>query len=403
MSTGKGKLLKPSEVAERLGVDSGTVSRYIREKRLPAIYTVGGHHRVYEVDVDAFLARAERPRDTGAIIIAVINQKGGVGKTTATANLGVLIHDIGLRVLLVDLDPQGSLTWSMGYQPDAVHHTIFDAIKGEPEIPMANLILTAEAGPDLAPNNIMATQADRVLFGKVTWGTRLAHLLGEVRKSYDYILLDCAPNLNSLTVNALHAADYVVVPTHLEMLSVNGLRELLQRIEEARREANARLRVAGVVAMMVQHANSNREVEQILHDGLAEWGIPVFHTVIKRSTQYGNIANRQGVMAAMNPRGEHTQAYRHLLAELLQVVGGPGVERVHMLEDVSAATGARGTDKGAGRSRTAGTALDATFAGPAGPADPSSLAGLADPADPSGEVGTGVPIGTSTRPLGGTR
>ncbi|MDQ6694638.1 MAG: AAA family ATPase [Chloroflexota bacterium] len=389
MNTGKGKLLKPSEVAERLGVDSGTVSRYIREKRLPAIYTAGGHHRVYEVDVDAFLARAERPRDVGAIIIAVINQKGGVGKTTATANLGVLIHEIGLRALVVDLDPQGSPTWSMGYQPDAVRHTIFDAIKGEPDIPMTDLILTTEAGPDLAPNNIMATQADRVLFGKVTWGTRLAHLLDEVRKSYDYILLDCAPNLNSLTVNALHAADYVVVPTHLEMLSVNGLRELLQRIEEARREANARLRVAGVVAMMVQHANSNREVEHILHDGLAEWGIPVFHTVIKRSTQYGSIANRQGVMAAMNPRGEHTQAYRHLLAELLQMVGGPGVERISMLENVSittaTATSTKGNDKDTVQSSAGGTVSDA------------------DPTGTTGKVSATVATSVSARSLGGTR
>jgi chromosome partitioning protein len=351
VNTGKGKLLKPSEVAERLGVDSGTVGRYIRDKRLPAIYTAGGHHRVYEVDVEAFLARVERPRDAGAIIVAMINQKGGVGKTTATANLGVLIHETGLRVLVVDLDPQGSLTWSMGYQPDSVRHTIFDAIKGEPEIPLSDVILSTETGPDLAPNNILATQADRALFGKVTWGTRLAHLLSEVRRSYDYILLDCAPNLNSLTVNALHAADYVVIPTHLEMLSVNGLRELLQRIEEARREANARLRVAGVVTMMVQHANSNREVEQILHDGLAEWGIRVFNTVIKRSTQYGSVANRQGVMVAMNPRSEHTQAYRHLLAELFQMVGGPGVDRISVLESAGATKSGR---NGAGSGSTPG-------------------------------------------------
>jgi chromosome partitioning protein len=338
VTTGRGKLLKPSEVAERLGVDTGTVSRYIRDKKLRAIYTAGGHHRVYEVDLEAFLARVERPRESGAIIVALINQKGGVGKTTATANLGVLMHEIGLRVLVVDLDPQGSLTWSMGYQPDSVRPTIYDAIKGEPDIPMPSVILSTETGPDLAPNNILATQADRALFGRVTWGTRLANLLREVRRSYDYILLDCAPNLNSLTVNALHAADYVVIPTHLEMLSVNGLRELLQRIEEARKEANGRLRVAGVVAMMVQHANSNREVEQVLHDGLAEWGIRVFSTVIKRSTQYGNVANRQGVMVSMNPRGEHTQAYRHLLAELLQMIGGPGMERVGMLENVGAAS-----------------------------------------------------------------
>jgi chromosome partitioning protein len=342
----RGKLLKPAEVADRLGVDSGTVGRYIREKRLPAIYTAGGHHRVYEADVEEFLARAERARDPGAIIIALINQKGGVGKTTATANLGVLLHEMGLRVLLVDLDPQGSLTWSMGYQPDGVRHTIFNAIKGEPEILMGEVILHTTAGPDLAPNNILATQADRALFGKVTWGTRLSHLLSEVRDAYDYILLDCAPNLNSLTVNALHAADYALIPTQLEMLSVNGLRELLQRIEEARKEANARLRVAGVIAMMVQHVNSNREVEQVLHEGLSEWGIRVFGTAIKRSTQYGSVANRQGVMAIMNPRGEHTQAYRQLLGELLRVVGGPAMDRITRLES--------GIDSTASTAKTAG-------------------------------------------------
>lgn len=331
----RGKLLKPSEVADKLGVDSGTVGRYIREKRLPAIYTAGGHHRVYEVDVEEFLTKAERSRTSGAITIALINQKGGVGKTTAVANLAVLMHELGLRVLAVDLDPQGSLTWSMGYQPDSVPRTVYDTIKGEPDVLMSDVILPTEVGPDLAPNNILATQADRALFGKVTWGTRLAQLLREVKDKYDYILLDCAPNLNSLTVNALHAADYAVVPTQLEMLSVNGLRELLQRIEEAHKEANARLRVAGVVAMMVQHANSNREVEQILHEGLAEWGVRVFQTAIKRSTQYGSVANRQGVMSAMNPRSEHTQAYRMLLAELFRVVGGPGVESLPALESNS--------------------------------------------------------------------
>src|SRR5438067_12648166 len=111
----------------------------------------------------------------------------------------------------------------LGYQADSVRPTTLDAIKGEPDGPMADLILSTEAGPDLAPNNILATQADRALFGKVTWGTRLAQLLREVRSNYDYILLDCAPNLNSLTVNALHAADYAVIPTQLEMLSDNGL------------------------------------------------------------------------------------------------------------------------------------------------------------------------------------
>src|SRR6476620_5638363 len=128
MSNG-GKLLKTSEVAERLGVDTGSVARYIREGLLPAISTAGGHHRIYEADVQAFLqGRVRTNREgNGAIIIALVNQKGGVGKTTATLNLGVLWWQLGMRVLLVDLDAQGHLTWSMGHNPERLEQTLYTA------------------------------------------------------------------------------------------------------------------------------------------------------------------------------------------------------------------------------------------------------------------------------------
>src|SRR6476661_6165547 len=126
-----GKLLKTAEVASRLGVDTGTVARYIREGLLPATATAGGHYRVSEADLEGFIASATRTKEDGAIIIALANQKGGVGKTTATANLGVLLWQMGLRVLLVDLDPQGHLTWSLGHNPDTLPYTIYDAMSGE--------------------------------------------------------------------------------------------------------------------------------------------------------------------------------------------------------------------------------------------------------------------------------
>src|SRR5438876_3986817 len=120
------RLLKTSEVADRLGVDIATVGRYIREGILPATSTAGGHHRVYEADLQAFMAGGARTKDDGAIVVALANQKGGVGKTTAAANLGVLLWQMGLRVLLVDLDPQGHLTRSLGHEPDASPMTIYD-------------------------------------------------------------------------------------------------------------------------------------------------------------------------------------------------------------------------------------------------------------------------------------
>jgi chromosome partitioning protein len=329
-----GRLLKTSEVAQRLGVDTATVGRYIREGILPATATVGGHHRIYEADLYAFMANGGRTKDDGAIVIALANQKGGVGKTTATANLGVLLYQMGLRVLLVDLDPQGHLTWSLGHNPDTLPVTIYDAMSGERDFDVARVILKTSAGPDLAPNNIAASNADRELSNKPTWGTRLAGVLRQVRHHYDYILLDAGPSLNSLTVNALYAADFVLIPTQLEMMSVKGLQLLVERIDEARAEANPRLQIAGAVAMMVQQANASRAMDSALRQALGQRGIRAFGTVIKRSVQFSEAANQRAVMVSLNPRSDHTASYRRLLVELLKVVGGPGVDRIEVLEQI---------------------------------------------------------------------
>jgi chromosome partitioning protein len=326
------RLLKTAEVAQRLGVDAGTVARYIREGILPATSTAGGHHRVYEADLEAFLLRAERTNDAAAVVIALVNQKGGVGKTTATANLGVVAHQIGLRVLLVDLDPQGHLTWSMRHNPDDLQHTIYEVILGDHKTSTREAILKTAFGPDLAPNNILASNADRELSSKHTWGTRLGRALDEVRANYDYILLDCGPTLNSLTINAMHAADYILIPTPLEMMSVNGLRQLLERIDEVRDESNPHLQIAGAVAMMVQQINANRAMDQALRDACGKRGIRAFNTAIKRAAQFSTASNQREVVAALDPRSPHTQAYRELLAELLTVVGGTGSDRISTLQ-----------------------------------------------------------------------
>lgn len=328
-----GRLLKTAEAAARLGVDTGTVTRYIREGMLPAAPTVGGHYRITEADLDAFIASSTRRSDEGAIIVAFANQKGGVGKTTSVANVGVLLWQIGMRVLLVDLDPQGHLTFSFGYDPEELQHTIYTAMAGERDYNFERVILKTAFGPDLAPNNIVASSADRELSSKPTWGTLLRRVLGRVRQQYDYILLDTGPSLSNLTVNAFYAADYVVIPTQLEMLSVKGLQLLLERVDEARAEANPRLQIAGVAAMMVQQANAARTMSEALRAALGSRGVRAFSTPIKRSVQFADAANTRTIMAAVNPRSEHTAAYKRLLAEILKVVGGPGAERVSMLED----------------------------------------------------------------------
>jgi chromosome partitioning protein len=326
----RGKLLRTSEIAEMLGVHTGTVAQYIREGTLPAIATTGGHYRVYEADVEAFLAGSALDRDRGAIIIALVNQKGGVGKTTAVANLAVLLSQMGLRVLVVDLDPQGHLTWSLGHNPDSLERTVYDAMVGEHTVD--EVLLKTAFGPDLVPNNIVSSEAEDYLRGKPNWGSRLANALRDVRARYDYILLDPGPNLSSLTINALYAADYLVIPTELEMLSLKGLQLLLKRVDETRKDFNPRLQVAGAVAMMVQpNTNVSRAMDQTLRQALSKRNIRAFATPIKRSTKYGEASMLRQVMATLYPRSEHARAYRALLAELLKVVGGPGQERIAML------------------------------------------------------------------------
>lgn len=326
----RGKLLRTSEVAERLGIHTGTVSQYIRDGSLPAISTSGGHYRIYESDVEAFLAGSTLDKEHGATVIALVNQKGGVGKTTASANLAVLLSQMGLRVLAVDLDPQGHLTWTLGHNPDALGFTVYDAMVGEREI--EEVVLKTAFGPDLAPNNIVSSEAEDYLRGKPNWGSRLANAMRPIRGRYDYIILDPGPNLSSLTINALYAADYLLIPTELEMLSLKGLQLLLKRVDETRKDFNPRLQVAGAVAMMVQpNTNVSRLMESALRQALQKRNIRAFSTSIKRSTKYGEASMLRQVMVTLHPRSEHARAYKGLLAELLKVVGGPGLERVSML------------------------------------------------------------------------
>lgn len=330
----RGKLLRTSEVAERLGVHTGTVAQYVRDGTLPAIATTGGHYRVYEADVEAFLQGSTYDPAHGAIVVSLVNQKGGVGKTTATANLAALLSQMGMRVLAVDLDPQGHLTWTFGHNPEALVRTVYDAMIGDCDL--GEVIVKTRFGPDLAPNNIISSEAEDYLRGRPNWGSRLANALKKVRSSYDYIFLDPGPNLSSLTINALYASDYLVIPTELEMLSLKGLQLLLKRVDETRDEFNPRLQIAGAVAMMVQsNTHVARVMDDTLRQALLKRNIRAFTTTIKRSTKFGEAAMLGQVMVLMYPRSEHAQAYRQLLAELLNVIGGPAQASVSRLSGVT--------------------------------------------------------------------
>lgn len=324
------RMLTTAQAAELMGVTPKAVTNYIRKGLIPASETPGGHYRLAAGDVAAFRTRLSHPQDNQARILCFTNQKGGVGKTTLTINIGVLLTLLGKRVLIVDMDPQGHATFSMGLNPDTCEYTIYDAMVEEDTVDYTQLIHQTRFGPDLMPINISATEADQELSRLPTWGTCLANVLEYVRHNYDYILMDTAPHLDKLLVNALLAADFVIIPTQLEMLSVRGLKLLRARIAEARK-TNPGLQIAGVASMMVQSVLADQEMGEALRAALGEQ-IRVFKTPIPRSAAFKDVANERTIMAYRHPRGEYTLPYWHLLAEILRAVGDPQADAAERVE-----------------------------------------------------------------------
>jgi chromosome partitioning protein len=319
------RVLTTAQVADILGVSPKAVTNYIRKGLLPASETPGGHYRISMADVEAFRHHLSRPQDQARIIVFT-NQKGGVGKTTLTVNLAVLLQQLGRSVLVVDLDPQGHATFSLGLNPDACDYTVYDAMLDEHEVDYTQLIRPTQFGPDIMPINISATEADRELSRLPIWGTCLANVLEPIRRRYNYILIDTAPHLDNLLVNALLAADFAVIPTQLEMLSVRGLKLLRARIAEARK-TNPGLQIAGVVEMMVQSVLADQNMGMALRQALGEQ-IRVFQSVVPRSAAFKDVANERSIMTYKHPRGEHTAHYWRLLAELLRVIGDPTADMI---------------------------------------------------------------------------
>jgi len=315
-------LLSTTQVAQLVGLTRQTVNTYIEKGLLATVPTEGGHNRIKLADALALqrLLQEGPTPDTRARVIVFTNQKGGVGKTTLTVNLAVLLHGLGARVLVVDLDPQGHATFSLGINPDQCDYTIYNAFFDEDRVDLAQLIQPTAFGPDLAPINIIASGADRDLMQLPTWGTCLQKVLERITPQYDYVLIDTAPHLGSLLANALIATDFVVIPTQLEMLSARGISLLWDRIEEARK-INKHLQVAGVVPMMVQAVQADLDMRAVVAEAFAGQQIRLFQSSISRSTEFKNVANARSIMTHKRPQSPHTKQYRSLLRELLVAVG----------------------------------------------------------------------------------
>lgn len=256
-------------------------------------------------------------RPAGPRIIAVANQKGGVGKTTTAINLAAALVEQGHHVLVVDLDPQGNASTGLGVEREDREYTTYDLLLDD--APLADVVHpTSIPGLSIVPATVDLSSADIELISNEKRSFLLHDALRQVAIDsfqFNYILIDCPPSLNILTVNALVAAHSVLVPLQSEFFALEGLSQLMLTVREVRQTANSALRIEGVVLTMYDRRNNlSQQVEQ---DARANLGDLVFHTVIPRNVRVSEAPSFAMPVLTYDPRSHGAMAYRELAAELL--------------------------------------------------------------------------------------
>jgi chromosome partitioning protein len=242
-------------------------------------------------------------------IVAVVNQKGGTGKTTTVLNLGSALARLGRRVLLVDLDPQANLTYSLGIVPDG---TVADVLRGERGF---DEILVEQEGMAVAPGSRALADVELALASEEGRERVLRERLAGAR-DYDVVLLDCPPSLSVLTLNALEAADAVLIPVQLEVLALQGLTQLLDTVRDVRRVLNRRLRVKGIVPVMVDVRRSlSGEILSAIENNVDE---RVFETVIRENVRVAEAPSFARSVLAYAPSSHGARDYTALAQEFIE-------------------------------------------------------------------------------------
>ncbi len=250
-----------------------------------------------------------------ARIIALCNQKGGVGKTTSTINLGAALAELGRRVLLVDFDPQGALSVGLGVQPHQLDRTAYNLLMERGVTVDDVLLKTSVAGMDLLPSNIDLSAAEVQLVGEVAREQTLSRALAPVVEDYDYILIDCQPSLGLLTVNALTAAHGVIVPLECEFFSLRGVALLIDTIDKVRERLNPTLKLDGILATM--YDGRTLHGREVFARVLEAFGDTVFDTVITRTVRFPETTVAGEPITSWAPTSAGAKAYRHLAREVL--------------------------------------------------------------------------------------
>jgi len=244
-------------------------------------------------------------------VIAFANQKGGVAKTTTTLNLGVAFAEKGLRVLLVDLDPQGNLTMSQGMNPDSIERSMFDVLVHR--VPITEVIHHTEV--DLAVSSIDLAGAELALSSMIGRERALEKALAPVKEDYNYILIDTPPSLGLLTINALVASEGVIVPVQCEYMSLRGLVQLENTLTMIRENLNPAVGIQGILPTMFDNRTlHSREAVEILEEN---FGDLVFGTRIRKTIRYAEAPVKGSSVLKYDPTGSAAEAYRDLAKEVL--------------------------------------------------------------------------------------
>ena len=248
-------------------------------------------------------------------VIALAQHKGGIGKTSTCVNLGASLAELGKRVLLVDSDPQAALTQSFGINPAELQRSIYDAL-ASPDIPLAEIVIATKiVGLEVVPSNINLAVADLQFSGRVGRERMLKKKLDPLKAGYDLTLIDCGPTLGLLTINALAAADGVIIPIQCELLSLYGLKHLLDTIELVKQEINDDLVVDGYLLTM--YDARTRLSADMAETARRTFGDQVFQTVIRRRIKIAEAPATGSPITVYASHSEAADDYRQLAKELL--------------------------------------------------------------------------------------
>ncbi|ACP32918.1 putative partitioning protein [Corynebacterium aurimucosum ATCC 700975] len=251
-----------------------------------------------------------------ATIISMCNQKGGVGKTTSTINMGACLAELGRKVLLVDLDPQGALSAGLGLTHDQIQDTIYDVMLDSEVSVHSAIVHTGVAGLDLVPANIDLSAAEIQMVNEVGREHTLARALRPVRKDYDFIIIDCQPSLGLLTVNALACSQGVIIPMECEFFSLRGLALLTDTVEKVADRINFDLEIMGILVTMFDRRT--RHAREVMDRVVEYFGDKVFDTVITRTVRFPETSVAGEPITTWAPSSQAAKQYRDLAKEVIE-------------------------------------------------------------------------------------